>query len=106
MTATLVRYASYVEYLQSPEWRARAREARRRFGHRCALCAAQRLPLEVHHNTYEHLGHERPEELVPLCEECHGKFHATLPTLMAEQLGLPFSAWVIVEDDAPLTRAA
>jgi 5-methylcytosine-specific restriction endonuclease McrA len=64
----------YLEYLQSPEWRARAEAAKARFGYRCGLCNVNG-PLETHHRTYERVGNELPEDLVPLCADCHGAYH-------------------------------
>jgi 5-methylcytosine-specific restriction endonuclease McrA len=43
-------------------------------GHKCRICAATSA-LEVHHNTYERLGHERPADLIVLCRSCHKLFH-------------------------------
>ena len=43
-------------------------------GHKCRICA-DTAALEVHHNTYERLGHERAADLVVLCRACHQLFH-------------------------------
>ena len=61
------------EYLQTPEWKARAEIMRRRFKHRCQTCnsKAEDKPLEVHHRHYENRGHECPIDLTVLCRECH-----------------------------------
>lgn len=64
----------YDEYLRSPHWeRIRAR-ALFRAANRCQLCASLKR-LDVHHNTYENLGHERPEDVIVLCRMCHEKHH-------------------------------
>lgn len=70
--------ARYLEYLRSPEWRARADAALERADHRCMVCGADRWfsRLNVHHNTYERLGNERESDLIVLCEHCHDIFHA------------------------------
>ena len=47
----------YREYLQTPEWHARAEEAYGRFGFRCALCNDDR-DLNAHHRTSERRGCE------------------------------------------------
>lgn len=70
----------YTEYLQSPEWRQRRVFMLDRFNHRCQVCNANSI-LQVHHRTYERLGHERIEDLTVLCRECHRIFH--------EQRGMP-----------------
>ena len=65
----------YKAYLQSDEWRKRARKARKEAKFRCQLCNASDRVLHVHHRTYENLGHEEPADLVCLCDACHRKFH-------------------------------
>jgi hypothetical protein len=64
----------YEEYLRSPEWRRKKRKALERAGNRCHLCST-RWRLDVHHNTYERIGRERPEDLVVLCRLCHTRHH-------------------------------
>lgn len=65
--------------MASPEWawrRDRAFEA----AHppRCWCCnrkVSLRCPLDLHHLTYEHFGHEPPEDLVLICRICHAAAH-------------------------------
>lgn len=66
---------TYEEYLNSPEWRYRAEQAKKRDGQRCCLCNSSG-PLEVHHRTYERLGHEDLDDLTSLCDPCHALFSA------------------------------
>jgi 5-methylcytosine-specific restriction endonuclease McrA len=40
----------------------------------CEGCG-QRVPLQVHHLTYERLGRELDEDLFAVCEPCHKTFH-------------------------------
>lgn len=65
----------YSEYLKTEYWKGRRLKALHRAGHKCQVCAAVDR-LEVHHNSYERLGHERAEDLTVLCRDCHGLFHA------------------------------
>jgi hypothetical protein len=69
--------ASYKVYLQSPEWVARAEDAKRRAGQRCQGCNASRddVTLDAHHRTYERIGHECPTDLTVLCRRCHQAIH-------------------------------
>lgn len=62
--------AQYRAHLASPQWQAIRRAALERAKHRCAFCATDRK-LEVHHNSYARLGHEQPEDLTVLCDNCH-----------------------------------
>lgn len=67
----------YAEYIRSPAW-AEMREARLKFdGRRCVDCREDGTAsrLEVHHLTYDRLGHERIEDLVTLCNCCHSREH-------------------------------
>ena len=64
----------YSEYLKTEGWKVRRAKALAEGGHKCRICAAT-AALEVHHNTYERLGHERAADLVVLCRKCHQLFH-------------------------------
>ena len=65
-------------YRMQPEWQARRSATLARAGHRCQACGARDARLDVHHNTYENYGDERPRDLTVLCEECHGLFHGRM----------------------------
>lgn len=60
----------YREYLDSPEWKVRRREAIDAAGKRCKRCGRAGA-LMVHHLTYERLGHELPGDLEVVCKVCH-----------------------------------
>lgn len=62
--------AQYRAHIASPEWRLIRKAALARAGYRCQLCNASHR-LEVHHRTYVNLGHEHPEDLTVLCDDCH-----------------------------------
>ena len=66
--------ANYREHLAGVEWQAIRGEVLQRANYRCEQC---RLPwgLEVHHQTYERLGHESLDDLICLCGDCHRKVH-------------------------------
>ena len=65
----------YQEYLQTPEWQARRKDALQRAEYRCQTCNASDRILDVHHRTYERRGHEKPSDLTVLCRDCHELFH-------------------------------
>lgn len=58
-------------YYKTPHWKKVAFAARLGADHRCQICHKAENPLEVHHNTYERLGHEVPKDLIALCRQCH-----------------------------------
>jgi 5-methylcytosine-specific restriction endonuclease McrA len=73
------RSVDYYQYIQSPEWHERAEAAKQRAGFHCQLCNAddQTTVLNVHHRTYERLGHEPEEDIIVLCRACHELSRAT-----------------------------
>ncbi len=70
-----LRKMPFAEYRLTPEWQCRRTQALSRAGYRCQTCAARDARLDVHHNSYENYGDERPQDLLVLCEDCHALFH-------------------------------
>ena len=66
-------YVNYFEYIQSREWKRKAKAAKARADHRCQVCNSSDR-LEVHHRTYINLGHENRNDLTVLCHDCHDLF--------------------------------
>ena len=64
----------YREYLQTPGWKLRRGRAMRSAEYKCRICNTN-YTLNVHHRTYERLGHEHDADLIVLCKECHKLFH-------------------------------
>lgn len=73
--AAELRSMPYEDYLETPEWRTVRRLKLAQARHCCQLCNADDRPLHVHHRTYDRRGQERLDDLLVLCEECHGRFH-------------------------------
>jgi 5-methylcytosine-specific restriction endonuclease McrA len=65
---------NYQDYLQTEHWQQTRERALDRAEHHCQICHCIER-LEVHHNTYTNLGHERDADLVVLCDRCHELFH-------------------------------
>ncbi len=67
----------YLHYLQSPEWKDRAKECIKHYGERCAVCKCgwRRRTLHVHHLHYQNVGNEQVEDLVVLCKTHHHEIH-------------------------------
>lgn len=76
-----IPYETYVndyrKYIDSPQWKQKAIEAKRRAGWRCQVCNAPESStlLNAHHRTYDRLGDERQEDITVLCKDCHKLFH-------------------------------
>lgn len=86
--------AQYKAHLRSPEWARIRRTALERAGYRCAFCGQSKAKLrtlgrhlEVHHNTYEHLGDEQPGDLTVLCAGGRGGCHAAADRQRREGAG-------------------
>ena len=64
----------YSDYIESEEWKAVRRKRMSIDGYQCQMCGTAKN-LEVHHLTYERLGHEDMDDLITLCHKCHEKVH-------------------------------
>lgn len=62
----------YKRYLASRHWKQTRKEALAYHGRRCAVCGTTRR-LQVHHLTYERLGHELMTDFKILCKAHHPK---------------------------------
>ena len=73
------RGLDYAEYRKTAHWQELQGRALERAKGRCGLCNAMATNLEVHHRTYQRLGHEEEGDLVVLCHACRGNLHDKLP---------------------------
>ena len=69
-----LRRLPYAQYLKTEHWQKQRKGALARARGHCQVCRAQRVQLEVHHNTYERLGCEQEDDLLVLCDGCHALF--------------------------------
>lgn len=63
----------YREYLESDLWRGTRVLAFQKHGD---ICICGKVATEIHHLTYDRIGNERIDDLLPLCADCHGNYHA------------------------------
>lgn len=89
---------TYAEYIASSAWDARRRQRLEKDGRRCQGCGTQDS-LHVHHRTYERLGNELADDIVTVCEVCHGFIHRE-----QERTGRPLDA--VTEAVLALIRAS
>lgn len=62
------------EYLTTTHWQTIRRLAREYYGDTCVLC--NKTPIQVHHRHYNTpRGHEKLEDLIVLCDNCHHTYH-------------------------------
>lgn len=64
----------YKDYLKTDHWRDARSRALKRAGYKCQLCGC-RGNLQVHHNNYKNIWHEKDGDLIVLCWKCHKKIH-------------------------------
>ena len=64
----------YDAYLDSPAWAHRRQLVLRRAGGICEGCGTEPA-REVHHLTYQRVGHEMLFDLVAVCADCHRAIH-------------------------------
>ncbi len=89
----------YGVYLRSPEWQERRRLVLLRAQGNCEGCRLAPA-TDVHHRTYDNVGHEFLFELLALCRPCHDRYHEQvfspfLQRLFFAGVGQPLS----VDDD-------
>jgi 5-methylcytosine-specific restriction endonuclease McrA len=70
-----LRAQPYADYLKTDHWQKTRQKALLRAGYKCQVCSAV-SELHVHHRTYLRRGEERASDVIVLCAECHGIFHA------------------------------
>jgi 5-methylcytosine-specific restriction endonuclease McrA len=68
---------AYLRYLRSDAWLKKRHLVLERDGYRCQLWH-RHVATEVHHRTYEHLGHEPLEDLLSLCRTGHAAITVVL----------------------------
>lgn len=60
----------YLNYIQSDKWYAKRAKIIEKRGYVCESCSSTHQ-LQLHHLTYDRLGHELDEDLLLLCKACH-----------------------------------
>lgn len=76
----LAGHAGYEAYLRSTAWRDFRRFMIGLVGGACEDCGVSEaesmlLVLDVHHETYDRLGAELPDDVAVLCRACHEARH-------------------------------
>lgn len=65
----------YQKYLRYDCWVKHVRQAcLERANYVCQVCRNARA-TEAHHNSYDNVGAERPEDLTAVCWHCHRRLH-------------------------------
>lgn len=71
-----IRKLPYDKFLESAYWFGVSSVAKSRAGMRCQVCNSS-TKISAHHRTYDNHGkeHLHMNDIVVLCENCHGLFH-------------------------------
>jgi hypothetical protein len=64
----------YTQYLASAHWKLVISKVRHSRKYVCMACGTT-VQLNLHHITYDRIGHENMENLVWLCDKHHGEAH-------------------------------
>lgn len=67
----------YEDYLRSAEWQEKRIPVMERAKGKCEVCELNEA-TDVHHNTYDRLGAELPEDLNAVCSFCHNVLHGRI----------------------------
>ncbi len=65
--------SSYQKYVRTDCFRICTQDYVKRHSS-CEMCSKS-ARLQAHHLSYANLGHERSDDLLAVCEECHKMFH-------------------------------
>lgn len=69
---------TYKRYLRTQNWQKLRFEVLKRSGGKCERCLYQpykRGGLQIHHLSYDRVGHESLEDLIAICPRCHMEIH-------------------------------
>jgi hypothetical protein len=114
MSATDEWRMRYEAHLRSEQWAETKRRLLQERGEQCERCG-EGPPLQLHHKTYERLGHELPSDLELVCLECHpiadeeraaegrlrserARYNAGLNTYASKKYGEDWEAWMSPEE--------
>jgi hypothetical protein len=70
----LAQEKRYDRYLRSRAWQKKRAKVLKRANGICEICGDD-PPTQIHHLTYQNLGHEQLDELRALCNHCHIMLH-------------------------------
>jgi len=88
-------YFSYETFLKSPYWAGVRQKRIVKGSTRCFCCATADHILHLHHITYERLGAELPQDLIPICGPCHERLHEKV---RRGQVSLENAHWSVLKE--------
>lgn len=69
----------YEKHLKTEKWANTRQLKAKEQNFTCEMCGVEVLKgFHIHHKTYKHLGNEKLEDLMFLCENCHKNIHIVL----------------------------
>ena len=68
---------TYEKYINSWQWKDKSDYVKYLRGNKCEKCGSKKK-LQVHHLNYKSIGNEGDEDLMLLCNKCHGGEHGRL----------------------------
>lgn len=73
-------FNNYNDYLLSNHWYNKRKSYFKTYEKKCNHCGTDK-EIHLHHLTYENIGNESFNDLMPLCKDCHSKEHDRLKKL-------------------------
>jgi hypothetical protein len=80
-------------YYTLPHWQRVKQERQSRDSHRCVLCMSG-SELRCHHVSYTKLFNEPLEDLMTLCDRCHGRVHGDCRLKFPSGVSVQYAHWL------------
>ena len=80
-------------YYTLPHWHKVKQERHAIDSHRCILCMYG-LDLRCHHVSYDKLFNEPTEDLMTLCDRCHGRVHKNCRLKFPSGVSVQYAHWL------------
>jgi hypothetical protein len=84
-------------YLESEGWRETRKNILDEFNNRCVVCDTNQK-MNVHHFTYNNLGNETHQDALPLCRECHERYHKIFDPIIKMKRDAFLEAYIEIEE--------
>lgn len=69
------KYIDYTQYISSDDWVKRRHDYYLTHKRLCRSCGSKERTIHLHHRTYDRLGSEIDDDLIPMCVHCHENLH-------------------------------
>lgn len=92
-----MRTGYYQTYMTSEKWKIRREGYYATHAKECLACGSEKS-IHLHHHTYNRLGNELDEDMVPLCETHHDMVHVRYQKFRRDHRGLTIATEQIIAE--------